>query len=274
MSFAKRLSLWFAVLSTLIAAACSSVNVPSLLGTMSARAPVARLVPEVLAVRPHDTTSYTEGLVWHGGMLYESAGLYGKSSLRQVDPATGKVLRQLTIPDKYFAEGLALDGNRLVQLTWHEQVAFTYDVDTFARLGELSYEGEGWGLCFDGTQFFMSDGSPTIFVRDAATFAITRQFTVTLDGKPVAELNELECFDNSLYSNVWHTDNILRIDPATGRVTAVIDASGLLTPKEAAESGAEGVLNGIAYNAQRGTFWITGKLWPWMYEVRFVPRQP
>jgi glutamine cyclotransferase len=158
-------------------------------------------------------------------------------------------------------------------LTYHEQVAFIYDVDTFARLGELSYEGQGWGLCFDGKQFLMSDGSATIFVRDAATFAITRQFTVTLDSKPVAQLNELECVGDSLYSNVWYTDNILRIDPATGRVIAVIDAAGLLTPKEAADAGRDGVLNGIAYNPQRDTFWITGKLWPWMYEVRFVPRK-
>src|SRR5260221_13313215 len=124
MSLAKRLPLWLALANLMVAVvACSSVNVPSLLSTMKARAPVALLAPEVLSVRPHDTTSFTEGLVWHAGMLYESAGLYGKSSLRQVDPASGKIVRQIALPEKYFAEGLALDGNRLVQLTWHEQVA-------------------------------------------------------------------------------------------------------------------------------------------------------
>jgi glutamine cyclotransferase len=235
---------------------------------------VERLVPQVLSVRPHDKTAFTEGLLLHGDSLYESTGLYGQSTLRQVDPQTGKVLRQTPLSRTYFGEGLALQGNRLVQLTWHEQVAFVYDLKTFAIVGSFPYSGEGWGLCFDGAQFFQTDGSAAIFVRDAVTFQVARQLSISLGGKPVTNLNELECVDDSLYVNVWHTNNILRIDKRTGQVTAQIDAAGLLTPQETAAAGTEGVLNGIAYDADHGTFLITGKLWPWLFEVRFVPRKP
>jgi glutaminyl-peptide cyclotransferase len=258
---------------SLMLAACGTTDFTSLLATVSARVQVDQLAPKVLTVRPHDTTSYTEGLVWRMGELYESAGLYGQSSLRQVDPQTGKVLRQVTLPAEYFGEGLALAGNRLIQLTWHEQVAFVYDVTTFGKVGELPYTGEGWGLCFDGSQYFMTDGSATIYVRDATTFQVTRTMSIVLNGQPIANLNELECVGDSLYSNVWHTDNILRINKQTGRVTAKIDASGLLTAKEIAEAGGEGVLNGIAYDSQHDTFLITGKNWPWLFEVQFVPRK-
>jgi glutamine cyclotransferase len=255
-------------------AACSYPSIPALIQAAHIPIHVEQLVPKILSVRPHDTAAYTEGLVWSGGMLYESAGLYGQSSLRQVDPDTGKVLRRLDLPAQYFGEGLALAGHRLVQLTWHEQVAFIYDVGTFANLGTFAYTGEGWGLCFDDQAFFRDDGSSVISVHDAATFQVTRQIPVTLEGGPVANLNELECVGDSLYANVWHTNNIMRIDKKSGLVTAVIDASGLLTPRETAAAGAEGVLNGIAYDSEQDTFFITGKLWPWMFEVRFVPRQP
>jgi glutamine cyclotransferase len=235
---------------------------------------VERLVPQVLSARPHDKTAFTEGLLLHDGSLYESTGLYGQSTLRQVDPQTGKVLRQTSLPRTYFGEGLALQGNRLVQLTWHEQVAFIYDLKTFATIGSFSYSGEGWGLCFDGAQFFQTDGSATIWVRDAATFQVVRQLSISLDSQPVTNLNELECVNDSLYVNVWHTNDILRIDKRSGQVTAQIDAAGLLTPEETAAAGTEGVLNGIAYDADHGTFLITGKLWPWLFEVRFIPRTP
>lgn len=249
-------------------------SVDTLAQTPSVPPTVERLVPQVLSVRPHDTTAFTEGLLLYQGSLYESTGLYGQSTLRQVDPQTGKVLRQMALARTYFGEGLAQQGNRLVQLTWQEQVAFIYDINTLGAAGTFPYSGEGWGLCFDGNQFFQTDGSAMILIRDAKTFQMTQQLSISLDGKLVTNLNELECVADSLYVNVWHTNNILRIDKQTGRVTAQIDASGLLTPDETRAAGSEGVLNGIAYDADHDTFLITGKLWPHLFEVRFVARKP
>jgi glutaminyl-peptide cyclotransferase len=230
------------------------------------------LVPQVLSVKAHDPASFTEGLVWHNGVLYESSGLYGQSDLRQVDLASGKVVRRISVPSEVFGEGLALNGNRLVQLTWREQIAYIYDLDSLNRVGSYPYEGEGWGLCFDGKQFYMTDGSATIAARDPKTFAVTNQVQVLKDGQPVMQLNELECVGESLYANVWMTNNILRVDKATGRLTAVIDASGLLTQAETDAAGSDGVLNGIAYDPTRNSFLITGKLWPKMFEVKFVQK--
>jgi len=229
--------------------------------------PAEHLKIKVLGSVPHDTAAYTQGLVWTEGMLYESAGQYGQSSLRQVDPKTGKVLRSVPVPPRYFAEGLALVGDRLLQLTWQEGTAFVYDLATFSRREELPYSGEGWGLCFDGKRLIMSDGSNHLTFRDPATFASTGGVDVALDGRPVMRLNELECVDGAVYANVWQADEILRIDPETGRVTAVIDAAGLLTPEEAANAE---VLNGIAYKPETKTFLLTGKYWPKMFEARLT----
>ena len=222
---------------------------------------------KVLASVPHDSGAYTQGLVWSEGALYESAGQYGHSSLRQVDPKTGKVLRSVQVPSQYFAEGLARVGDRLIQLTWQEGTALIYDLSTFERRGELPYSGEGWGLCSDGRRLIQSDGSNRLSFRDPATFATTGGVDVVLDGRPVMELNELECVDGAVYANIWQSDDIVRIDPETGRVTDVIDASGLLTPEEAASAE---VLNGIAYKPETKTFLLTGKYWPKMFEVRLT----
>jgi glutaminyl-peptide cyclotransferase len=230
-----------------------------------------RLRVKVLSVRPHDPTAYTQGLVWDHGTFYESAGLYGRSSLRQVEPRTGEVLRRVDLAPGFFAEGLALVGNRLLQLTWKEGVAFQYDARTFERTGEFHYEGEGWGLCDDGRRLVMSDGSDHLGFRDRRTFALLGGVDVRLDGRPATQLNELECVDGVIYANVWRTDEILRIDPANGRVTAVIDAGGLL---DAAAQEQADVLNGIAYDPEKKTFFITGKLWPKMFEVVFVGGSP
>lgn len=227
-----------------------------------------QLKVKVLSVRPHDPDAFTQGLVLHGGSFYESTGLNGKSSLREVDPQTGAVKRKVDVPQAYFAEGLALVGDRLIQLTWQEQKAFVYRLSDFKRDGELHYEGEGWGLCWDGARLVMSDGSDRLTFRDPKTFAVLGTLNVKLAGNPVYQLNELECFDGAVYANVWQTDNILRIDPKDGRVTAVIDASGLLTPEERQKTD---VLNGIAWDPQKKTFLITGKLWPKVFEVQFVP---
>jgi len=229
----------------------------------------ARLKVSVLSVRPHDRQAYTQGLLIEGGALYESTGLYGQSSLRQLDPKTGEVKRRLNLPQSFFAEGIALVGDKLVQLTWQEGSAFVYSLAGFERTAEHRYRGEGWGLCYDGRRLVMSDGSDQLTFRDPQTFAILGNVRVTLAGDPIHQLNELECVEGAVYANVWQTNDILRIDPSTGKVTAVIDASGLLSASE--QDNAE-VLNGIAYDPAAGTFLITGKLWPKMFEVKFVPR--
>lgn len=263
-------------------------------------ATVEQLVPEVVAVYPHDPNAYTQGLLLHDGLLYESTGRYGQSSVRQVELESGRVLRQIDLPNYVFGEGLALVDDRLIQITWREQIAITYDFDGF-RAGSLQtaglilYSGEGWGLCYDDSDIYMTDGSSTLFRRDAETFDVTAEIPVTLDGEPVARLNELECVGDSVYANIYTTDDIVRIDKATGQVTARINAAGLLTPEEIAALGQtdtllstlifdssaqrfivdpvnEGgfVLNGIAYNPESDTFYITGKQWPKLFEVRFV----
>lgn len=263
----------------LMAGACKPEASPPPAAASPAAAPASAVAPasaaeppaehrkvKVLSSMPHDAAAYTQGLVWSEGALYESAGQYGHSSLRQVDPKTGKVLRSVEVAPQYFAEGLARVGDRLIQLTWQEGTALVYDLATFERRGELPYSGEGWGLCFDGQRLILSDGSNRLSFRDPATFATTGGVNVLLDGRPVMSLNELECVDGAVYANVWQTDEIVRIDPATGRVTAVIDASGLLTPKEAARAE---VLNGIAWKPETKTFLLTGKYWPKMFEAVF-----
>ena len=222
---------------------------------------------EVLDTREHDPAAFTQGLILHEGSLFESTGLRGRSSLREVDPDTGSVLRQIEIDAEYFAEGLERVDDRLIQLTWQSGTAFEYDLDSFAEIGRFEYETEGWGLCYDGERLVMSDGSSTLFFRDSETFALEGQIEVTLAGQPIDQLNELECVGDAVFANVWQTDTILRIDPNTGAVGARIDASGLLTTEEQA---AADVLNGIVYDPETGHFLITGKLWPRLFEVRFV----
>ncbi len=228
---------------------------------------VENLRVEVLKTYPHDRKAFTQGLVLHQGTFYESTGLVGQSTLRQVELATGRVIRKIDVPPPYFAEGLALVGDRLMQLTWQHGKAFVYDRRTFAKQNELTYRGEGWGLCHDGTNLVMSDGSSNLTIRNASDFTVIRTVRVTLDGRPVDRLNELECAEGAVYANVWTTDQIVRIDPATGQVTARIDAPNLLS---AMERHPDGVLNGIAYDASDKTFLITGKLWPKLFRVKFV----
>jgi glutaminyl-peptide cyclotransferase len=231
--------------------------------------PPERLEVKVLSVRPHDPQSFTQGLVLDRGTTYESAGEYGSSTLREADPRTGAVKRKVAVPPEYFAEGLALVGDRLIQISWKEQTALVYNRADFKQTGRFRYDGEGWGLCWDGKRLVMSDGSDHLTFRDPNTFAVLDTLNVTITGQPVYALNELECVDGLIYANVWQTDQILRIDPKEGRVTAVIDASGLLTPEERQKTD---VLNGIAWDPEKKTFLITGKLWPKMFEVTFVPQ--
>lgn len=236
-------------------------------------APVKLLVPEVISVRPHDTSAYTQGLLLYDGYLYESTGRHGASTLRKVDPQTGEVLQMISVPEEYFAEGLALVGDRLIQLTWQSEVAFIYDRETFEQVGTFTYEGEGWGLCTDGRYLYMSDGTPFLDIRDPQTFELIFSGLVTVQGSLVERLNELECVGDYIYANIWQTDYIVQIDKYNGVVVAIIDASNLLTAEERAQFDDQEVLNGIAYLPETDTFLLTGKHWPKMYEVRFVEKQ-
>jgi glutaminyl-peptide cyclotransferase len=226
--------------------------------------------PEIVAVLPHDDQAFTQGLLLHDGSFYESTGLVGRSTLRQVTPATGVVVRSVPLPATEFGEGLALVGDRLLQLTWQDGVAHEYRLSDFSEIQQFEYEGEGWGLCFDGQRLVMSDGSSELFFRDPTTFELLGSVTVTLDGEAIDRLNELSCVAELVYANVWQTDQILRLDPNTGQVATLIDASGLLTSEQAR---AADVLNGVAFARDTGHFFITGKLWPSMFEVRF-PFEP
>ncbi len=222
----------------------------------------------VLHSYPHDSRAYTQGLLVADGKLYESTGLYGRSSLRRVDLASGVVEAQVSLAPELFGEGLARVGGRLIQLTWKNGKAIVWDLDTLAQVAEFTYPGEGWGLCFDGARPVMSDGSDRLTIRDPSTFAARGALLVRLNGKPLLHLNELECGGRSIYANVWQDDHFARIDAITGEVNAWVDAGGLLDRDEAA---AADVLNGIAELEPTGHLLITGKLWPALYEVELVP---
>ena len=218
---------------------------------------------------PHDRQAYTQGLVFHDGVLYESTGLNGQSSIRKVRLETGEVLQIRPLDQKYFGEGIAIVGNELMQLTWQTEVGFVYDLATFNSRRTFAYAGEGWGLTYDGKRLIMSDGSPTLRFMDPATSKETGRLIVRDRGMPVDDLNELEVVKGEILANVYQTDRIARISPKTGRVTAWIDLRGLLSPREAA--GAE-VLNGIAYDAAKDRLFVTGKLWPRLFEIQIVER--
>jgi glutaminyl-peptide cyclotransferase len=224
---------------------------------------------EVIHTYSHDPHAFTQGLIFVDGHLYESAGEYGQSSLRMVDLETGKVLQQLPVAKEYFAEGLAAWGSTLIQLTWQEHTAFVYDRFSFRLLKTLSYPGEGWGLANDGKELILSDGTPELRFLDPATFHELRRVTVKDHGQPVKELNELEMVRGEIYANVWHSDKIARISPRTGAVLGWVDLTGLLPAN--LRSSPEAVLNGIAYDAAHDRLFVTGKLWPRLYEIRVTP---
>jgi len=230
------------------------------------------LVPRILAEYPHDDNAFTQGLLWDGGALYESTGLWGQSSLRRVDLESGEPLLQVDVDEAYFAEGLERVGDSLIQLTWQAGIAFVYDFETFELQDTIAYEGEGWGLCSDGRYLYMSDGSPYLTLRDIDSFESIFRGAVLLDGQliPTQLLNELECVGEHIYANAWNRDYIFQIDKRNGVVTALIDARSLLSEAERAQLSAGAVLNGIAYNDESDSFYITGKHWPTLYEVVFV----
>ena len=234
--------------------------------------PVAHLVPHVLATYPHDPNAFTEGLFLAGGHLYESTGLNGQSTLREVDPTSGAVIKSVSLSPEDFGEGIAQVGSQIFQLTWQGHFGYIYDASTLTRLGTFPYNDDGWGMCYDGSHLYTSDGSDQLTERASDTLMPVGSVPVLYEGLPVDQINELECVDDSIYANVWHTNNILRIDKASGQVTALIDASNLLTAQQRSSlTSPEAVLNGIAYDPDHDDFYITGKLWPWMFEVQFVP---
>ncbi|MEU6268994.1 glutaminyl-peptide cyclotransferase [Saccharopolyspora shandongensis] len=223
---------------------------------------------EVISVLPHDRSSFTQGLELAAGTLYEGTGMHGSSLLRATDLATGEVRREARLPAELFGEGITVTGDRIWQLTWQEGVALERDRKTLDELRRVEYTGEGWGLCFDGSRLVMSDGSDRLTFRDPATFEPVGGVDVRRGGSVVEKLNELECVGDQVWANVWGSDEILRIDPATGQVTAVVDASGLLSSWERAGTD---VLNGIAVIPGTDEFLLTGKYWPTIFRVRFVP---
>lgn len=249
--------------------------VASVLGAACARAaPAAPAAPPVYGYRvvhvfPHDRGAFTEGLFYRDGELYESTGLEGRSDIRRVRLETGKVLQRRAIAAAYFGEGIVAWGDKLVELTWRSQVGFTYGLRDFRPRGDFHYPGEGWALTSDGRRLIMSDGTPDLRFLDPETLHTTATLRVTFKGAPLAKLNELEWVRGQIYANVWQTDEIVRIDPVSGAVVGVIELKGLLPASE--RRGDEDVLNGIAYDAAHDRLFVTGKLWPHVYEIALTP---
>lgn len=218
---------------------------------------------------PHDPRAFTQGLDIQDGVLYEGTGLNGRSSLRRVELETGEVLQQAVLAEEFFGEGIVVSGDRIYQLTWQSQQAFVYDRETFEVLDTHTYPTEGWGLTSDGERLIMSDGTSTLIFRDPETFAEVRRVEVIDGGEPVIRLNELEWVNGEVWANIWQTDEIVRIDPATGAVLGRIDLTGLLQPEDQAGADVD-VLNGIAVDEATGRIFVTGKLWPVLYEIELV----
>lgn len=233
---------------------------------------VQELVPVVIAEIDHDRNAFTQGLQFSDGRLFESTGSPGQfvnstTTIREVDPLTGEVLRERDFGTAYFGEGLTLVGTQMYQLSWLNQTAYLFDRDSFESLGEFGYETQGWGICYDGQELVMSDGTGTLSFRDPMTFEVNRTVDVLRNGVEVSQINELECVDGAVWANIWQTTEILRINPVTGAVSAVVDASELAAPHVA--ENLDFVLNGIAHNPATNTYLITGKNWSKMYEVTF-----
>jgi glutaminyl-peptide cyclotransferase len=221
----------------------------------------------VVRTYPHDPKAFTQGLQYVDGFLYEGTGLNGSSSIRKVKLETGEVVQRRDLARAYFGEGITVWKTDLIQLTWQSQVAFVYDKKTFAPRRTFKYKGEGWGLTTDGTNLIMSDGTDQLRVLDPGTYAERRRIKVTAVGTPLRNLNELEYMKGEILANVWTTDSIARVAPETGRVTGYVDLAGLLT---AAEKASVDVMNGIAYDEKNDRLFVTGKLWPKVFEVKIT----
>ena len=222
---------------------------------------------QVVNTYPHDDAAYTQGLLFHDGKLYESTGRNGESTVRRVDLASGRVEAMTSLPDEHFGEGLARVGDELYQLTWKAGVAYVYGLDSLEVRRTYSYEGEGWGLCFDGEQLIMSDGTDRLQVRDPGTFEIRGEIRVREGGFSVFQLNELECFGGQILANVFMSNRIVRVNRETGEVVAEMDGYSLSLASRRPPNP-EAVFNGIARDPSTGHFYVTGKLWPDLFEIR------
>ncbi len=267
----RRISLVAVVFLFLLTSGCQTGAVANHAGgNGSVKDSVPKYGYEVVNTWPHDSEAYTQGLIFNKGKLLESTGQEGKSSLRLVEPETGKVLKKVNIPRPYFAEGITLFKGKIYQLTWQHQLGFIYDAESFEKLGEFSYRSEGWGLTNDGSSLIMSDGTNRIRFLDPNNFQVSRTISV-LDGpNPIASINELEYVHGEIYANIWHKDRVARINPLTGRVIGWIDLTGLRALSDAKDN--EAVLNGIAYDENNDRLFVTGKLWPRLFEIRVKPQ--
>ena len=241
-----------------------------LLATAGCRAAIPVYGYQIVRVYPHDSSAYTQGLFYKDGFLYESTGERGASSVRKVQLETGKVLQQHPVPAQYFGEGIVDWKDQLIQLTWQSETGFVYGLDDFKLRRTFHYPGEGWALTRDSTHLYMSDGSPVLRILDPDTLTAIGSIMVTADGVPVTNLNELEWVDGEIYANIWLTNRIARIDPATGHVIGWIDLTGLFDVSTLPVPTND-VLNGIAWDAQHDRLFVTGKHWPKLFEIKLVP---
>jgi glutamine cyclotransferase len=243
--------------------ACSDHKAPGLVQTSSFK---------IVNTFPHNPQSFTEGLVYENGFIYEGTGRYGTSSLQQVELGTGNTLKSLALSAQYFGEGVTIYGDKIIQLTWESHLGFIYDKKSFTRIGDFNYSTEGWGLTTDGKNLIMSDGTSTLRLLDPVTFAETGTIVVMDNNVLIEKLNELEFIRGEIYANVWPTDKIVRINPQTGQVTGWIDLDGILSPEAATRT--VDCLNGIAYDAENDRLFVTGKYWPSLFEIKLVPTLP
>jgi glutaminyl-peptide cyclotransferase len=225
----------------------------------------------VVTEYPHDRRAFTEGLAYVDGVLYEGTGLYGESTLRRVELETGEVLQAVGLSKEYFGEGISVLGDRIYQLTWKSGICVVFDRETFELQEALTYPTEGWGMTTDGERLIMSDGTNRLFIRDPETFAELDTIDVYDGARAIWNLNELEVVDDEIWANVWQTDRIARIDPESGQVTGWIDMTGLLSQSDRGRQTVD-VLNGIAYDPDTDRLFVTGKLWPKLFEIEIVPQ--
>lgn len=235
------------------------------LAAAAGAAPVERCGYHIVESYPHDASSFTQGLFWDGGHLYEATGQYGRSRIARLDLATGKALAQTRLPADQFGEGITRWGDQIIGVTWQNGIGHRWSIKDLKPMDNFTYEGEGWGVSMVGDSLVLSDGTPQLRFFDPATMREQRRVTVRFGGRPLAMINELETIDGQIWANVWMTDLIVRIDPASGNITSYVDLSGLKA--DAGAAGSDSVLNGIAWDAKRKRLFVTGKYWPKLYEI-------